>query len=178
MGRIAKAVAALSTPTVTPMPSAALATTRQASGLQLIGLNLGTPLPRPENTFDSNFGPGRPIIPMPLDNPPAGRERAEPRFYQYDVAYNLPTAPGDIKLVQFANLRVFADIYDVARSCIRIRTQEIRDLDWDFVVDQQVVKDQGKDAFKTERQTFRYFWRRPQWDYDDLSGWLAAFMEM
>src|SRR6185437_8291200 len=127
---------------------------------------------------EGNFGPHSPIVPMPLDKPRAGLERAEPRYWEYPVGYNLPTQPGDIKLVQFNQLRAYADIYDVARNCIRIRTQAINGLDWDIVADQQLVQGMGKDPMKDERAKYRAFWMRPQWEYDDLSSWLSAIMEL
>src|SRR6516164_559001 len=48
-------------------------------------------LPRPPETFTSGaFGPFSPILPVPIDQPPPGADRPQPRRWQPYVGYNLP----------------------------------------------------------------------------------------
>src|SRR5208282_3698132 len=52
-------------------------------------------LPRPSSIFtDGAFAPMSPIQPVPLDAPPPGGQYADPRLWQYQVGWNLPTPPG------------------------------------------------------------------------------------
>jgi len=142
-----------------------------------LALGLGPTMPRPAEAFQAQFGPMTPIMPFGIDKPKPGQEYAEPRIWEYPVGYNLPTHPGDRKLVSFANLRRYADIYDVARRAIEVRKTEIAALDWDIVVDPHAVKDVGREAFATERAELRRFWRQPDRNYFDLTAWLKAIME-
>ena len=52
-------------------------------------------LPRPSATFtDGAFGPMAPIQPVPLDGPAVPGGFPDPRLWQYQVGWNLPTPPG------------------------------------------------------------------------------------
>src|SRR5580658_4183920 len=51
----------------------------------------GSFLARPTEDFTQGaFGPFSPILPVPVDQPPPGGQRPEPRRYQYQVGWNLP----------------------------------------------------------------------------------------
>src|ERR1022692_3154992 len=53
------------------------------------------PLPRPDSSFGSLFGPGSPLYPDALD-PLRPEGRADPRRYQYQPAVNLQLADRNI----------------------------------------------------------------------------------
>ena len=82
-------------------------------------------LPRPPQTFtDGAFSPFSPIMPVPVDAPPAGYERPEPRRFQYEVGYNLPIGDpgteGGYKLAPFNVLKSLSKNYSIARRCIQL----------------------------------------------------------
>ena len=64
-------------------------------------------LPRPPQTFtDGAFSPFSPIMPVPIDAPPPGFERPEPRRFQYRTGYNLPIGePGSEEGYRLARSR-------------------------------------------------------------------------
>ncbi|MHB8573557.1 MAG: phage portal protein [Candidatus Dormibacteria bacterium] len=109
------------------MTSAAMQVTlSQAGNVQGGGL-----LPRQADQFISQFGPASPAAVFPLD--PARQGIVIPRRDQYLVGYNLPSAPGATKLIDFRALEQLANIYDVLRRCIEIRKQEIGSMRWEVV---------------------------------------------
>src|SRR5208282_4743603 len=86
-------------------------------------------LPRPSSIFtDGAFAPMSPIQPVPLDAPPPGGQYADPRLWQYQVGWNLPSQPRSegLALASFEQLRTLAQRYSVARAAIDLRQQEIR----------------------------------------------------
>lgn len=89
-------------------------------------------LPRNQDDFLGNFGPSIPATISPID-----RARSQgmviPRINQYPVGANLPTPPGATKLIDFRILRQLADVYDVLRACIKVRTQEIASMKWEIL---------------------------------------------
>src|SRR5262249_51706214 len=86
-------------------------------------------LPRPPETFPSGaFGPFSPILPVPINMPPPGAERPQPRRWSPYVGYNLPVGtPGSegYKLASFATLSALGNYYSIARTCLEIRKNEI-----------------------------------------------------
>ena len=94
------------------------------------------PLPRLEPMVP--FGPGIPLVPAPINpiNPQTGR--AEPRAYEYPVAYNLPGF-GE-RLVPWKVLRDAADTIPLFRRCIEIRKAEVATLDWDVTISNKAVE--------------------------------------
>src|SRR5258708_19605429 len=80
-------------------------------------------------------GSSTPSLPPPsqyVDAPGPGGA-VLPRRWQYPVGYNLPTAPGATKLIDFNTLENLADIDPITGSCIRVRANEIAQLDWEIV---------------------------------------------
>lgn len=94
------------------------------------------PLPRYEPMVP--FGPGIPLVPAPINpiNPQTGR--AEPRAYEYPVAYNLPGF-GE-RLVPWKVLRDAADQIPLFRRCIEIRKAEVATLDWDVTISAKAIE--------------------------------------
>lgn len=72
-----------------------------------------------------SMGPGEPAPDSPIGG--------EPRQWQYRPGWNLPTAPGEGKRIDFATLRQLADTFELLRKCIEIRKTEVQELEWDIV---------------------------------------------
>jgi Phage portal protein len=144
-------------------------------------------LPRPPRTFtEGAFGPRPPIMPVPVDAPPAGFERAEPRRFQYRVGYNLPVGePGSeegYKLAPFSTLKALSKTYSIARRCIQLRKNEILGLDWDITLTSHAEKayqgdHEAQRDFGERRAKAMRFFRKPDPNYFDFRSWLAAVME-
>jgi len=143
-------------------------------------------LPRPSDEFTAGaFAPFSPILPVPVDQPPPGAERAQPRRWQYRVGYNLPVGqPGDdgYKLASFQTLKSLADLYSILRRCLQVRKSEIRALDWDIVLTKDAAKRYRGDrkAMRDfgERQAKAKAWfRRPDPNYFTFSAWLDAMLD-
>jgi hypothetical protein len=96
------------------------------------------PLPRLNAFAQVPFGPGTPLVPAPINeiNPITGR--AEPRAYEYPVAYNLPGF-GE-RLVPWKVLRDAADMIPLFRRCIEIRKAEVATLEWDVVISEKAIE--------------------------------------
>lgn len=145
----------------------------------------GNFLPRPSRLFtDGAFAPSPPIQPVWVDQPPEGGEYPDPRWWQYRVGWNLPTPPGTegLKLASFDQLRTLSQKYSVARSCIDIREQEIRALEWDIVLTSDAAKAyQGDRAalrdFGERKALAKRFFRRPDPDFWSFDTFLNAFLE-
>ena len=143
-------------------------------------------LPRPPETFTQGaFGPFSPILPVPVDQPPPGFDRAQPRRWQPPVGYNLPVgAPGNegFKLASFQTLKTLSETYSILRTCLERRKNEIRALDWDITLTPDAAK-----AYQGDRKAMRdfgerrakalKFFRRPDSDYDDFGSWLHALTD-
>jgi hypothetical protein len=150
------------------------------------GIAYGTALPRSWETFSSGaFGPLNPIQPMAIDAPQGGGDRPEPRRWEYPVGWNMPMGqPGSegLKLVSFANLRSYADAYSVIRACIQVRKEEILGLDWDITptdVAARAMRDDpaAHDDFQERRDKAIAFFKRPDTNYHDFTGWMSAILE-
>ena len=146
----------------------------------------GSFLPRPTADFTQGaFGPFSPILPVPINQPPEGAERPEPRRFQYDVGWNLPTGePGleGLKLCSFGTLRTLADLYSVARACIELRKNEIRGLAWDITPTPEAAKtyqgspSQMKDFGKRRAEVVKFF-KHPDPNYFSWNSWIDAVLE-
>jgi hypothetical protein len=143
-------------------------------------------LPRdPLDFLTGAFGPLTPIQPVGIDQPNEGDERPEPRRWQYPVGWNMPIGtPGaeGLKLADFATLRLYAEMYSVARACIQLRKDEILGIGWDV----QMTADAGKAArgdaaamkdFGNRRGEMLKFFRRPDPNYNDFGSWFEAALE-
>lgn len=144
-------------------------------------------LPRPPKDFlDGAFGPFSPILPVPVDSPEQGSDFPDPRLYEYEVGWNLPTgSPGSegLKLADFNTLRTLADLYSVARACIQLRKNEIRGIDWDIMPTHDAAKSmrgsrsQMKDFAERRSEAMRFFLRGPDPDYFSWDTFIDAFLE-
>jgi 8-oxo-dGTP pyrophosphatase MutT (NUDIX family) len=147
--------------------------------------NAASYLPRPPGVFtDGAFSPMSPIQPTPVDEPPFPGGMPGPRWWQYRVGWNLPTPPGTegLKLTSFENLKILSEKYSIARSCIDIRIEEIRSLEWDITLttdaakayqgDRNMMRDFGERKAQAKR-----FFRHPDPDFWNFDSFLNAFLE-
>jgi 8-oxo-dGTP pyrophosphatase MutT (NUDIX family) len=143
-------------------------------------------LPRPSADFTAGaFAPFSPILPVPVDQPPPGAQRPQPRRRQYEVGANLPVGtPGTegYNLASFQTLLSLGNLYSILRRCIQIRKQEIRALDWDIVLTKDAAKAYHNDKkamrdFGERRDKARKWFRRPDPNYFTFSSWLDAMLD-
>jgi 8-oxo-dGTP pyrophosphatase MutT (NUDIX family) len=143
-------------------------------------------LPRPAQDFtDGAFGPFSPILPVPVDGPEQGTDLPDPRLWQYQVGWNLPTGtPGSegYKLADFATLKTLAELYSVARACIQLRKNEICGLNWDISPTSEASKAMRGDTgamrdFGERRAKAVKFFNRPDPDYFSWGSFLSALLE-
>ena len=144
-------------------------------------------LPRPPQTFtDGAFSPFSPIMPVPIDAPPPGYERPEPRRFQYEVGYNLPIGDpgteGGYKLAPFNVLKSLSKNYSIARRCIQLVKKEVCGLSWDITMTSHAEKAYQGDReahrdFGERRDKAMRFWRKPDPNYFDFTAWLSAMLE-
>jgi hypothetical protein len=143
-------------------------------------------LPRdPLEFLTGAFGPLQPIKPIGVDQPQPGDQRPIPRRWQYPVAWNMPVGtPGSegLKLADFGTLRLYAEIYSVARACIQLRKDELLGIGWDIGPTSEAAKKMRGDRkaqrdFGERRAEMLKFWRRPDPNYNDFTTWLEAVLE-
>lgn len=146
----------------------------------------GSFLPRPPEDFTQGaFSPFSPILPVPVDQPPEGADRPEPRRWQYTPGYDLPVGqPGQegLKLVGFDTLARLAEVYSVARACVEHRKNQIRGIEWDIVPTPEAAKAyQGSPSqladFGKRRAKALKFFKRPDRDYFSYATWISAVLE-
>ena len=126
-----------------------------------------------------------PILPVPVDNPPDGFPRAQPRRWQPYPGYNLPIGqPGSegYKLASFQTLKTLSETYSILRTCLERRKNEIRALEWDVTLTSDAAK-----AYQGDRKAMRdfgerrakalKFFRRPDLNYFTMESWLHAMMD-
>ena len=142
-------------------------------------------LPRPSRVFtDGAFGPGSPIQPVPVDEPPPGGEFPDPRRWQYPVFWNVPTQPRTegLSLCSFQTLYTLASKYSVARQCIQLRKDEILGLEWSIELTTKAAK-----AYQGDHKAMRDFGERaalatkffnhPDPEYWNFGSFLSALLE-
>ena len=172
-------------PEISPGPSPLVASYGEWTSGRASGTRYS--LPRDPSAFLTGmFGPLAPIQTVPIDTPLGDQARPEPRRFQYPIAWNMPMGmPGTEglgKLADFTTLRTLADLYSVARACIELRKSELRGIGWDIVLTKDAAKAYRKDSaamsdFGKRREEAVNFFRRPDPEYPDFSGWFDAMLE-
>ena len=149
------------------------------------GRSIGPGLPRPFTDFLAGaFGPLSPLTPMPIDEPQESG-RPYPRRWQYPVGWNLPVGqPGadGMKMVSFATMRQYADIYSVVRAMLNIRINEMAGMNWDIgpTPDAQsnTKGDKGASKDQHDRAAMIVEWfKRIDPDYYGFQSWFTALLE-
>jgi hypothetical protein len=149
----------------------------------------GRPLPRPAAWTHSQFGPNWPLPAEPLDLPRPDTGQAEPRIYQYPVAWNLQYF--NDRPVDWEVLRKAADS-PLFRACIELRKTEVAALEWTFDVDDATVeqiarrnRSSSQDAAQNLREKYREeiqrlndFWAKPdRRNGHDFEAWIKLMFE-
>ena len=91
---------------------------------------------------DAWFGPNQPLA-------PTAQDKTEGRGWDYPVGLNLRQTPRSTEVNPFYLMRSLADGYDLLRSVIETRKDQIKSFDWELVptdeaVDAETLKDQIK----------------------------------
>ena len=136
------------------------------------------PLPRPQDMFNSGFGPGIPLAPDAID-PLGPNGRTLPRRAQYLVAANLQLID---RRVPWSVLRGLAEDVDVIARCIQIVQDALVGLEWSWgfstQILQQIMSETGetnsakanvlaRDKYGDELDRVQQFFKRP----DKLMGY-------
>ena len=125
-------------------------------------------------------------MPVPIDAPPPGFERPEPRRFQYRTGYNLPIGePGSeegYRLAPFSTLKSLAKSYSIARRCIQLVKKEVCGLEWDITLTSHAEKAYQGDRvaqrdFGERRAKAMRFFGKPDPNYFNFTNWLSAMME-
>ncbi|QQE80924.1 phage portal protein [Alicyclobacillus sp. SO9] len=104
-----------------------------------------------------NFSPGAPISPYNEVGTP-------PVITPFQVGQNIFAVPRQMTGVGFDTLKNITSKWDVARLCIEVRQDELRNLDWDIVVDEDEVD--NADLYKEEIKQAKKFFMHPAQGYD------------
>ena len=146
-----------------------------------------TALPRPGDAFGSMLGPAAPLLPSPIDPVDPATGRAEPRKFQFQVAYNLNLTQQD---VPWSVLRALADQCDIIARAITIRVSEIVKMNWSFTLSDlaitEIMAEQnvshaqaakiGRDKYKNQISQLTEFWENPYPQADrGWSEWITEF---
>ena len=137
-------------------------------------------LPRPGDAFGSMLGPAAPLLPSPIDPVSELTGRAEPRKFQYQVAYNLNLTQQE---VPWSVLRSLAEQCDIISRAITIRTSDISKMEWSFTLSpdaiQRIMTEEnvshakaakiGREKFGEKIDALTAFWRNPYPQSD--KGW-------
>jgi len=178
--RIAKVLLPPGTTTITEQQAAAIA---PQSGTR------ATPLERDPNLANIPFPPAMPLIPA-LINQPREDGRADPRRWEYPVAWNLQLV--EQRNIPFRVLREVADQADIVRKCIEVVKGAILGQEWDVAISDDaityVMSDSGlsqveankvmREKYREEIAKMKEFWRSP----DRMNGmsfyeWIGMMLE-
>ena len=164
-------------------------TAEQIAATQLQSGLAGTPLERDPQDAIVPFAPNQALWPAFLNQPrPDGR--ADPRRYQYPVAWNIQIT--EQRVVPFQLLRDIAEQADIVRKCVETNKSIIAGLKWDItlsddavrrVMDEQQVGQVkaakiARDTLMPDITAAKDFWRMP----DRINGmtwqeWIMLLIE-
>lgn len=147
------------------------------------------PLERDPNLASVPFPPATPLIPA-LINQPRQDGRAEPRKYEFPVAWNIQIV--EQRNIPFRILREVADGADIVRKCIEVNKAILSGMDWDITINEdaitRVMAESGvgstqaaklvREKYAAEITAAKDFWRMP----DRMNGmsfqeWLMMALE-
>ena len=150
---------------------------------------LAEPLPRDERMGTVPFPPSMPLIPA-LINQPREDGRADPRRWEFPVAWNLQIVAQ--RQIPFSLLREVADGADIVRKCIETVKSAIGGMNWDISISEdaiaRVMAEQNvgstvaakivRENYQQEITRAKDFWRMP----DRMNGltfqeWVMMLLE-
>ena len=155
---------------------------------EMNGYRVNAALPRdPMEFLAGTFTPLTPIEPVGINIADTDDEdgRPAPRQREMPPGWNMPVGvPGSegFKLASFGTLRTYADVYSVARSCIQLRKNEVRGLEWDIMPTPEAEKRMRGDRkahrdFAERKAIVIKFFRKPDPDYTAFGSYIDASME-
>src|ERR1035437_4808980 len=100
-----------------------------------VASELYNPLPREPGIFDSQFGPGRPLVPSPID-PLDEQGRAAARRYQYPVTANINLLD---RAVPWTMLRQISNDVDIVSRCIELVQDACVGMEWSWAFSRQII---------------------------------------
>lgn len=119
-----------------PVPNPSQPVPNPSSPFMQTGGSYGaSPLPRPNTSFGSLFGPGYPLFPDALD-PLRPDGRADPRRHQYPVTWNIQLVDRE---VSWSLLRRLASDVDVVARCIELVQDAIAGMHWSWGFSAQII---------------------------------------
>ena len=95
----------------------------------------------------------------------------EPRQYEYMIGQNIVQRPRSNEGVGFDTIRAIIESYDVAQMAIEVRQDELRNLDWAIVTEDE----EQHDLYSSEIKTVQRFFEKPDGItlFDDMQNKLA-----
>ena len=120
---------------------------------------------------NSQFGPGLPPQPRPIGG--------DPRLTQGRPGWNLPTLPGEGRLIDYTTLRQIARIDPLVKKAIAVRKDQMCNLNWDIIARD---RKNAKKARQTVAQQQAAIDEVKKWmDMPDgrlsWTGWLSRCLE-
>jgi hypothetical protein len=190
VGRIADAWQALTGDTTkATLPAGSVVQTESQIASASGGLQ-GTPLARDGQWATVPFAPGQPLLPG-LVNRPGAEGRAQPRRYEYPVAWNVQVAQS--RDVPFTLLRSVADQCDLVRRCIEFVKSSIASMVLDVSLStdatQRILSEtstsshvaaaaQARQSLTPEIQRIKDFWLMPdRVNGLNTSAWVSVLLE-
>lgn len=164
-------------------------TEQQISALAPQSGSFAEPLARDIADATTPFPPAMPLIPA-LINQPRADGRADPRRWEFPVAWNLQIV--EQRAIPFKVLREIADGADIVRRCIEIVKAAVSGMEWDISINEdavsRVMAEQNvgsttasqivRQQYQSEITKAKDFWRMP----DRLNGlsfqeWIMMALE-
>jgi hypothetical protein len=91
------------------------------------------------------FGPGVPPVASPLGG--------DPRAYQYRTGWNIPSPPGEGKLVSWDTLKTLPRVYEVLGVALRTRINAVATMHFDLVARDRGDSGKARDTLKKQATT-------------------------
>lgn len=164
-------------------------TEQQIASLTPQSGQFATPLARDITDATTPFPPAMPLIPA-LINQPRSDGRADPRRWEFPVAWNLQIV--EQRAIPFKILREIADGADIVRRCIEIVKSAVAGMEWDITINEDAIarvmfeKNVGstvaaqivREQYQSQITAAKDFWRMP----DRLNGlsfqeWVSMAIE-
>lgn len=118
------------------------------------------------NPAESFFGPSQPIAPIAQD-------KVEGRGWDFPVGFNLRITPKQGEGTTWNQLRALADNYDLLRTCIETRKDQLEAYEWEIVPKDE---DASLDKYQSQIDDVTGFLESPDQEHT-WSEWLRMVVE-
>jgi hypothetical protein len=156
-----------------PPPGGVTFTADQMSALLQLqqGNTRAKPMPRPDQWAEAPFGPSRPLVPAPINIPRPDTQRAEPRLFEYPVAWNIQI-DNTRRHVPWRTLQEAADM-PLFRKCIK-RRKGICQLGYTVTVDPKAVAREAALTDQPEKDVESAIRKKYTAEIARVSDWLSV----